>query len=105
MRFSEDEWASRALDTATPNIARVYDYLIGGKDNFAADRQVAQMALQIAPDGPKTARANRQFLKGVVHYLAAEAGVRQFLDTNHHLSATRGDRKFSGQALCGLLCA
>jgi hypothetical protein len=76
----EDEWAARGLDTDTPNIARVYDYLIGGKDNFAADRQVAQMALRIAPDGPKTARANRQFLKGVVRYLAAEVGLRQFLD-------------------------
>lgn len=78
--MSEVEWASRGIDTDTPNIARVYDFLIGGKDNFAVDRQVAEMALAIAPDGPKTARANRMFLQRVVHYLAAQAGIRQFLD-------------------------
>src|SRR6266566_3874403 len=83
--LSEVEWAAKGLDIGTPNIARVYDFLIGGKDNFAVDRQVAAMALEIAPDGPKTARANRQFLKRVVHYLTAQAGIRQFLDVGSGL--------------------
>lgn len=78
--MSEDELPSWGIDTSVPNIARVYNFMLGGKDNFAADRQVAEMALQIAPDAPKTARANRLFLKRVVDYLATQAGIRQFLD-------------------------
>ena len=78
--MSEDELASWGIDTSVPNIARVYNLMLGGKDHFAADRQVAELALQIAPDAPKTARANRLFLKRVVGYLAAQAGIRQFLD-------------------------
>lgn len=78
--MSEDELASWGIDTSVPNIARVYNLMLGGKDHFAADRQVAELALQIAPDAPKTARANRLFLKRAVGYLAAQAGIRQFLD-------------------------
>jgi SAM-dependent methyltransferase len=63
-----------------PNIARVYDYLLGGKDNFAADREVGEMSLRIMPDGREGPRSNRAFLRRVVHYLAADAGIRQFLD-------------------------
>ncbi len=78
--MSEEEWAPPGVDVTQPSIARVYDYLLGGKDNFAVDRQVAQMALEIAPDGPLTARANREFLHRVVRTLAADFGIRQFLD-------------------------
>jgi hypothetical protein len=60
-------------------VARVYDFMLGGKDNFAIDRQVGQMALQITPDGPEAAIANRAFLARVVRLMAG-AGVRQFLD-------------------------
>jgi hypothetical protein len=58
----------------------VYDFMLGGKDNFAIDRQVAAMALQITPDGPAAGRAGRRFLGRVVRYLAGEAGITQFLD-------------------------
>jgi hypothetical protein len=68
------------IDVTRPGIARVYDYLLGGKDNFAADRELVRLALQIAPDARGVARANRQFLQRVVRHLAAEAGIRQFLD-------------------------
>jgi S-adenosyl methyltransferase len=68
------------LDAAKPNIARVYDAFLGGKDNFAADRQVVDFALQVTPDAPAGARANRAFLRRVVRNLAAEAGIRQLLD-------------------------
>src|SRR5438874_5016847 len=78
--MSEQEWAPPGVDVTQPSIARVYDYMLGGKDNFAADRQVAQLALEIAPDGPLTARANREFLHRVVRTLAADFGIRQFLD-------------------------
>ncbi|MCW2887599.1 MAG: SAM-dependent methyltransferase [Streptosporangiaceae bacterium] len=78
--MSEKEWIPQGIDTSVPSIARVYDFLLGGKDNFAVDRQVAQMALEIAPDGPATSQANRDFLQRVVRYLTDESGIRQFLD-------------------------
>jgi hypothetical protein len=76
----EDERVPPDVDVTVPSIARVYDYLLGGKDNFAVDRQVAEMALKIAPEGPVTSRANRDFLQRVVRHLTEEVGIRQFLD-------------------------
>jgi hypothetical protein len=69
-----------AFDTTVASQARMYDYLLGGKDNYAADREAVQQALKVWPDMPFTARANRAFLGRVIGYLAREAGVRQFLD-------------------------
>jgi S-adenosyl methyltransferase len=69
-----------AFDTSVANQARIYDYLLGGKDNYAADRAAAEAALKIYPEWVFTARANRAFLGRVVRYLTAEAGIRQFLD-------------------------
>ena len=68
------------LDTSRPHPARVYDYLLGGKSNFAADRALAEKMLQEAPGLRTAARENRAFLGRAVQYLAGEAGVRQFLD-------------------------
>jgi S-adenosyl methyltransferase len=68
------------LDTSGPHPARVYDYWLGGKDNFAADRQVAEEILQVMPVMVQIARSCRLFLSTVVHYLAADLGIRQFLD-------------------------
>jgi hypothetical protein len=68
------------FDTSMANQARVYDYFLGGKDNYAADRAAAEAALQVAPDTAFTCRANRAFLGRVVRYLAGSAGMRQFLD-------------------------
>jgi O-methyltransferase involved in polyketide biosynthesis len=60
--------------------ARVYDAWLGGKDNFPADREAAQQAIEALPEIAAFARANRAFLRRVVRYLAAEGGIRQFLD-------------------------
>ena len=68
------------IDTNMAHIARVYDYWLGGKDNFAADREAANLALDAYPDMVTSVRANRAFLARVVRYLAGEAGIRQFLD-------------------------
>ncbi len=68
------------IDITRPNVARVYDYFVGGKDNFAADREFANKAMEIAPKAPLAAQANREFLRRVVSYLAGEAGITQFLD-------------------------
>jgi hypothetical protein len=68
------------IDVTKPSIARVYDAFLDGKDNFAADRAVVELTLQIAPDAAAAAKANRAFLRRAVRYLAAEAGITQFLD-------------------------
>jgi hypothetical protein len=68
------------FDTSKAHQARIYDYLLGGKDNYAADRAAADAMLELWPDMAFTARANRAFLARAVRYLTAEAGIRQFLD-------------------------
>jgi S-adenosyl methyltransferase len=68
-----------AFDTSVAHIARVYDYWLGGKDNYAADRQAGDLVIQAYPDIVFSVRANRAFLARVVRYLA-RAGIRQFLD-------------------------
>jgi O-methyltransferase involved in polyketide biosynthesis len=67
------------FDPTKPNIARVWDYWLGGKDNFAADRELAQTMLEVQPISALMARENRQFLSRAVSYVAAH-GVRQFID-------------------------
>jgi hypothetical protein len=61
-------------------VARIYDYYLGGKDNFAADREAAEKVIALMPGSRTGARANRAFLIRAVRYLAEQAGIRQFLD-------------------------
>ncbi|MCW3845309.1 SAM-dependent methyltransferase [Micromonospora yasonensis] len=68
------------LDTERPHPARVYDFLLGGKDNFAADRAAAAEGLKVNPNAATAPLQNRAFLRRAVRFLAAEAGIRQFLD-------------------------
>ena len=68
------------FDTSVANQARIYDYLLGGKDNYEADRVATDAILAIYPGMAFNARANRAFLSRAVRFLAGEAGVRQFLD-------------------------
>ncbi|HEY3652826.1 MAG TPA: SAM-dependent methyltransferase [Streptosporangiaceae bacterium] len=70
------------------HVARVYDYLLGGKDNFAADREAAEQAMLINPSVVPTARANRAFLARAIRYLTGEAGLRQFLDIGTGMPAS-----------------
>jgi hypothetical protein len=72
-------WAPQDIDLNQPSIARVYDYYLGGFHNFAADRAVVEKALQILPESPLIAQANRAFLARAVRYCLG-AGVTQFLD-------------------------
>ncbi|MFJ4782143.1 SAM-dependent methyltransferase [Streptomyces sp. NPDC088794] len=76
---SEDPLADR-LQLDRPHSARVWNFLLGGKDNYAADREAGEMIVQMFPDIALLARLQRRFLVRAVRYLAAEAGVRQFLD-------------------------
>jgi O-methyltransferase involved in polyketide biosynthesis len=68
------------IDTSVAHIARVYDYWLGGKDNFEADRIAGEATIAAYPAIRASARANRAFLARSVRFLTAEAGVRQFLD-------------------------
>jgi hypothetical protein len=71
--------AAPHLDVITPNVARMYDYYLGGKDNFPADREAAERAIALNPYARDCALANRAFVGRVVRHLVAE-DVRQFLD-------------------------
>ena len=68
------------LNVTKPNVARMYDYYLGGKDNFEADRVAAEKVLALVPGLRRAALENRRYLRRVVRFLAAEAGVSQFLD-------------------------
>jgi hypothetical protein len=68
------------IDTTTANPARIYDALLGGKDHYPVDRAAADAILKAAPQARQGARENRAFLQRTVRFLAAEAGIRQFLD-------------------------
>jgi hypothetical protein len=68
------------LDTSVPQTARIWNYWLGGKDNFAVDRQVGDQIRQAFPQIVENARASRGFLVRAVTHVTAEAGIRQFLD-------------------------
>jgi len=72
--------AAGAFDPAVASSARIYDYWLGGKDNFAADREAAEQAIAANPGIVADVRANRAFLSRVVRFLVGECAVRQFLD-------------------------
>jgi hypothetical protein len=76
------------VDTSRPHPSRMYDYYIGGKNHFAADRALADRALAAWPSGRIGLRENRRFLGRAVRYLAGEAGIRQFLDIGSGLPTT-----------------
>ena len=76
------------IDTSRPHAARMYDYYLGGKNHFAADRETADKVIAAMPGVRTGPRENRAFLGRAVRYLAAEAGIRQFLDIGTGLPAT-----------------
>jgi hypothetical protein len=73
------DWPPKEFDTGIPHSARIYDYWLGGKDNFAADRQMGEVFLQQIPSMREMAKENRDFVTRSTHFLAAQ-GIRQFLD-------------------------
>jgi S-adenosyl methyltransferase len=76
---AEQESALRRTNPRIPNMARMYDYALGGKDNFAADREAVQKLFSFSPENRDVPRANRRFLGRAVRFAAGQ-GVRQFLD-------------------------
>ena len=90
------------IDVTRPSIARGYDAFLDGKDNFAADRAVVELTLQIAPDAAAGAKANRAFLRRVVRYLAADAGITQFLDIGSGLPSAGNVHEIARDASPGV---
>jgi S-adenosyl methyltransferase len=86
------------IDTKTASIARIYDYWLGGKDNFQADREAAELMIKQYPDIVAGVRKNRAFLGRAVHYLAAEAGIRQFLDIGTGLPSSNNTHEVAQRA-------
>ena len=86
------------IDATVPTAARMYDYWLGGHDNFAADRIAALKVAETSPEVPLVAKANRAFLGRAVRYLAGEAGIRQFLDLGTGLP-TKGNVHQVAQAI------
>ena len=102
----DEEWLKAAsrpvksvrVDSSVPNVARVWNYLIGGRDNFEADRRAARQLIAVSPAMKQVGPASRAFLRRAVTYLAAEAGIRQFLDIGTGLP-TEGNTHEVAQAV------
>jgi O-methyltransferase involved in polyketide biosynthesis len=86
------------VDTTVAHISRVYDYWLGGKDNFAVDRIAAERVIAAYPDIVRSARGNRVFLGRAVRYLVREAGIRQFLDIGTGLPAANNTHEVAQRA-------
>jgi hypothetical protein len=84
------------FDTTRPNIARVWDYYLGGKDNFAADRELAGEMLALYPPSAQMARENRQFLGKAVAYVAGQ-GIGQFIDVGAGLPTAMNTHDVAGR--------
>jgi len=76
----QDEQPPPGIDTSVPHSARIWNYWVGGKDNYPIDREVGQRIAEMVPDAFDVARHSRAFLGRAVRFLAGEAGIRQFLD-------------------------
>ena len=87
-RVVDERKAPAGVDPFTPSVARMYDYYLNGKDNFAADREAAEKIIEILPNLPDIARGNREFLIRAVTYLSRQ-GIRQFLDVGAGLPTQR----------------
>jgi S-adenosyl methyltransferase len=94
-------FALSQIDTTTPHPARMYDALLGGKDNYAADRQAVRQVLKAAPEVRDSARANRAFLQRAVQFLAGEAGIRQIIDVGTGIPAAGNVHEVAGQVAAG----
>ena len=88
----------RDFDTTVAHPARIWDYWLGGKDNFAADRAAAERVLEAMPAMGPIARAGRAFLATAVHHLAASQGIRQFLDIGTGLPTANNTHEVAQQA-------
>ena len=97
----EPGWVPPGIDTGKANIARVYDYWLGGSNNFRADQDAARAMIAIEPNIRAIARANRAFLGRAVRFLATEAGIRQFIDIGSGIPTGRNVHEVAQEAAPG----
>jgi SAM-dependent methyltransferase len=97
---SEPNWIPPGVDTKRANVARVYDYLLGGTHNFPADQAVGRMITAVEPNSRGIGRANRAFLGRAVRFLAA-SGIRQFLDIGSGIPTEGNVHEVAEQAAPG----
>lgn len=88
----------QSLNTSVPHSARMWNYWLGGKDNYEADRQLGQRMAELYPQIIEIARASRKFQARAVRYLAAEAGIRQFLDLGTGLPTANATHEVAQEA-------
>src|ERR1700761_373503 len=94
---AEEQQPQAEVDTGVAHIARVYNYWLGGKDNFTADREAAEVVISSYPTVLASVRAQREFLGRAVSYLAGEAGIRQFLDIGTGLPSASNTHEVAQQ--------
>ena len=101
----DSDWTTRGLDyeppqidTRTAHAARVYDYILGGKDNYLPDREAAEQLIRAEPSVQVSVRQNRLFLHRLTRYLAAEAGISQFLDIGTGIPTSPNVHEIAQQA-------
>lgn len=94
--------ASIPVDTSRPHPARMYDYYLNGKDNYAADRAAAAKVLAAVPEVRDIASANRAFLHRAVRYLAEDKGIRQFLDIGTGIPTSPNVHEIAAQTAPGV---
>src|ERR1035438_3834153 len=93
----EPGFAASEIDTSKPHPARMYDSYLGGKDNYAADREAVRQVLRAFPEVRAMARANRAFMQRAVRFLASEAGIRQFIDIGTGIPSAGNVHEVAGQ--------
>ena len=98
---AEPGWVPPGTDTGKANIARVYDWWIGGSHNFRADQDTARSLVAVEPNIRAMAKANRAFLGRAVRFLAGEAGIRQFLDIGSGIPTEQNVHQVARQAAPG----
>jgi SAM-dependent methyltransferase len=84
-----------AIDPKRPSVARVYDFILGGKDNYQSDRELAAEILKFTPEGPEWARGNRRWLREVVTWLTRQARIDQFLDLGSGLPTAQNTHQIA----------
>lgn len=95
--MKDGRFALPEIDITKPNVARVYDYTLGGKDNYAADRAMAEMAFAADPELKDSTLAHRAFLGRAVRYMVREAGIRQFIDVGSGLPTAENTHEIAQQ--------
>jgi len=94
-----DDTDAAGIDTTVPHSARIWNYWLGGKDNYAVDREAGDQYVKIYPGIVDIARAGRAFLARAVRYLTLEAGIRQFLDVGTGLPTVDNTHELAQRAV------